>query len=99
MQVYWLHMLYAALSAIVFTMVRIVALGPLALRLHHVVTCVFHKANVSFPSQFLAYHTQLLIGNRKYSISPEEYVFGALAIYSDIMQIFLALLQIIGSSK
>lgn len=66
--IYWLHMLYAALSAIVFTM-------------------------------FLAYHTQLLIGNRKYSISPEEYVFGALAIYTDIIQIFLALLQIIGSSK
>uniref|UniRef100_A0A672G253 Protein lifeguard 3-like n=1 Tax=Salarias fasciatus TaxID=181472 RepID=A0A672G253_SALFA len=63
----WLHMLYAALGAIVFTL-------------------------------FLAYHTQLLIGNRKYSISPEEYVFAALSIYTDIIQIFLFLLQIIGAS-
>uniref|UniRef100_A0A3Q1HLB8 Transmembrane BAX inhibitor motif containing 1a n=1 Tax=Anabas testudineus TaxID=64144 RepID=A0A3Q1HLB8_ANATE len=63
----WLHMLYAALGAIVFTM-------------------------------FLAYHTQLLIGNRKHSISPEEYVFAALSIYVDIVQIFLFLLQIIGAS-
>uniref|UniRef100_A0A3Q3MIG0 Transmembrane BAX inhibitor motif containing 1a n=1 Tax=Labrus bergylta TaxID=56723 RepID=A0A3Q3MIG0_9LABR len=63
----WLHMLYAAIGAIAFTM-------------------------------FLAYHTQLLIGNRKHSISPEEYVFAALSIYVDIVQIFIFLLQIIGSS-
>ncbi|XP_057713318.1 protein lifeguard 3-like [Corythoichthys intestinalis] len=66
--IYWLHMLYAAIGAIAFTL-------------------------------FLAYDTQLLIGNRKYSISPEEYVFGALSLYVDIVQIFLFLLQIFGSSK
>jgi hypothetical protein len=38
----------------------------------------------------------LLIGNRKHSISPEEYVFGALSLYVDIVQIFLMLLQLIG---
>ncbi|XP_030637720.1 transmembrane BAX inhibitor motif containing 1a [Chanos chanos] len=64
----WLHMLYAAIGAIVFTL-------------------------------FLAYHTQLLIGNKKYSISPEEYVFGALTIYVDIIQIFLFILQLIGASS
>ncbi|KAM6918641.1 protein lifeguard 3-like [Xenentodon cancila] len=63
----WLHMLYAAIGAIVFTL-------------------------------FLAYHTQMLIGNRKHAISPEEYVFAALSIYLDIVQIFLFLLQIIGRS-
>ncbi|KAG9277630.1 protein lifeguard 3 [Astyanax mexicanus] len=64
----WLHMLYAAIGAIAFTL-------------------------------FLAYHTQLLIGNRKHSISPEEYVFAALSIYVDVIQIFLFLLQIIGASQ
>uniref|UniRef100_W5LXT7 Transmembrane BAX inhibitor motif containing 1 n=1 Tax=Lepisosteus oculatus TaxID=7918 RepID=W5LXT7_LEPOC len=64
----WLHMLYAAIGAIAYTL-------------------------------FLAYHTQLLIGNRKHSISPEEYVFGALSLYIDIVQIFLFLLQLIGSSR
>ncbi|KAK2857413.1 hypothetical protein Q7C36_005332 [Tachysurus vachellii] len=64
----WLHMLYAAIGAIVFTL-------------------------------FLAYHTQLLIGNRKHSINPEEYVFAALSIYVDVIQIFLFLLQIIGASQ
>ncbi|XP_067108661.1 protein lifeguard 3-like [Osmerus mordax] len=64
----WLHMVYASIGAIVYTL-------------------------------FLAYHTQLLIGNRKHSISPEEYVFAALSIYVDIIQIFLFLLQIIGASS
>ncbi|XP_060774635.1 transmembrane BAX inhibitor motif containing 1a [Neoarius graeffei] len=64
----WLHMLYAAIGAIVFTL-------------------------------FLAYHTQLLIGNRKHAINPEEYVFAALSIYVDVLQIFLFLLQIIGGSQ
>ncbi|KAF4080265.1 hypothetical protein AMELA_G00168380 [Ameiurus melas] len=64
----WLHMVYASIGAIVFTL-------------------------------FLAYHTQLLIGNRKHSINPEEYVFAALSIYVDVIQIFLFLLQIIGAAQ
>ncbi|KAG5833870.1 hypothetical protein ANANG_G00280490 [Anguilla anguilla] len=48
---------------------------------------------------FFALHTQLLIGNRKHSISPEEYVFAALSIYLDVVQIFLFLLQIISVSS
>ncbi|KAA0713240.1 Protein lifeguard 3 [Triplophysa tibetana] len=64
----WLHMLYAGIGAIAFTL-------------------------------FLAYHTQLLIGNRKHSIGPEEYVFAALSLYVDIIQIFLFLLQIIGFAE
>ncbi|XP_051562261.1 protein lifeguard 3-like [Myxocyprinus asiaticus] len=64
----WLHMLYAAIGAIAFTL-------------------------------FLAYHTQLLIGKGKHSIGPEEYVFAALSLYIDIVQIFILLLQIIGFSE
>lgn len=56
--------------------------------------------NTNVPTvQFLAYHTQLLIGNRKYSISEDEYVFAALSLYVDIIQIFLFLLQIIGAAR
>lgn len=56
--------------------------------------------NVNVPAvQFLAYHTQLLIGNRKYSISEDEYVFAALSLYVDIIQIFIFLLQIIGAAR
>ncbi|XP_061923480.1 protein lifeguard 3-like [Entelurus aequoreus] len=63
----WLHMLYAAIGAIVYTL-------------------------------FLVYNTQLLIGNRELAISPEEYVYGALSLYTDIVHIFLFTLQISGSA-
>ncbi|AWP12888.1 putative protein lifeguard 3-like [Scophthalmus maximus] len=62
----WLHMLYAAIGAIVYTL-------------------------------FLVYNTQLLIGNRELAISPEEYIYGALSLYVDIVHIFLFVLQVSGA--
>ncbi|XP_038277756.1 protein lifeguard 3-like isoform X1 [Dermochelys coriacea] len=61
----WVHMLFAAVVAIAFTL-------------------------------FLAYDTQVLVGTKEYDLSPEEYVFGALEIYVDIVYIFLFLLQFLG---
>lgn len=49
-----------------------------------------------FP-QFLAYDTQLVLGNRKHTISPEDYITGALQIYTDIIYIFTFVLQLVGS--
>ena len=46
--------------------------------------------------QFLAYDTQLVLGNRKHTISPEEYITGALQIYTDIVYIFTFVLQLMG---
>ncbi|XP_070771313.1 protein lifeguard 3-like [Enoplosus armatus] len=63
----WLHMLYAAIGAIVYTL-------------------------------FLVYNTQLLIGNREFAISPEEYIYGALSLYIDIVHIFLFILQVSGAA-
>ncbi|XP_047227385.1 protein lifeguard 3-like [Girardinichthys multiradiatus] len=63
----WLHMLYAAIGAIVYTL-------------------------------FLVYNTQLLIGNRELAISPEEYIYGALSLYVDIVHIFLFIIQVSGAA-
>ncbi|KAH0510652.1 Protein lifeguard 2 [Microtus ochrogaster] len=48
---------------------------------------------------FLAFDTQLLMGNRRHSLSPEEYIFGALNIYLDIIYIFTFFLQLFGTSR
>lgn len=51
-------------------------------------------------SLYLIYDTQLMLGGKhKYSISPEEYIFAALNLYLDIVNIFIYLLTIIGSSR
>lgn len=52
-----------------------------------------------FLLQFLAFDTQLLMGNKRYAISPEEYVFATLNIYLDIIYIFSFFLQIFGTKR
>lgn len=63
-----LHIVYAALGALLFT-------------------C------------FLAVDTQMLLGNKELALSPEEYVFAALNLYTDIINIFLYVLSILGRSR
>ncbi|NWI91110.1 LFG2 protein, partial [Pitta sordida] len=50
-------------------------------------------------SLFLALDTQMLMGSRRYSLNPEEFIFGALNIYLDIVYIFSFFLQLWGSSQ
>ncbi|PFX18983.1 Protein lifeguard 1 [Stylophora pistillata] len=45
---------------------------------------------------FLAYDVQLVMGGKKYELSPEEYIFASLILYMDIIRIFLLLLAIFG---
>lgn len=49
---------------------------------------------------YLIYDTQMMMGGEhKYSISPEEYIFAALNLYMDIINIFMYLLTIIGIAR
>lgn len=48
---------------------------------------------------FLAVDTQMILGNKQLALSPEEYVFAALNLYTDIINIFLYILAIIGKAK
>lgn len=51
-------------------------------------------------SLYLIYDTQMMMGGKhKYSISPEEYIFAALNLYLDIINIFIYILSIIGASR
>jgi len=41
----------------------------------------------------------MLGGKHKYSLSPEEYVFAALSLYLDIINMFLYILSIVGAAR
>ena len=49
-------------------------------------------------SAFLAYDTKLIVGGKhsKYQMNEKDYVFGAMTIYSDIINIFIYLLRFLG---
>jgi len=51
-------------------------------------------------SLYIVFDTQIMLGGtHKYSISPEEHIFAALNLYLDIVQLFMFLLQIVGSAR
>ena len=48
---------------------------------------------------FLKSLPQMMMGGHKFAISPEEYVFAAIAIYLDILNLFLRILRIMSLAK
>jgi len=51
-------------------------------------------------SMYIVFDTQLMMGGKhKYSLSPEEYIFAALNLYLDIINLFLYILRIIGAAR
>uniref|UniRef100_A0A1L8DK42 Putative n-methyl-d-aspartate receptor glutamate-binding subunit n=1 Tax=Nyssomyia neivai TaxID=330878 RepID=A0A1L8DK42_9DIPT len=63
-------------------------------------TLIYASLGALIFSVYLIYDTQLMMGGKhKYSISPEEYIFAALNLYLDIVNIFMYILAIIGASR
>lgn len=65
-----------------------------------IMTLVYAALGALIFSLYLIYDTQMMIGGKhKYSISPEEYIFAALSLYLDVVNIFIYILTIIGASR
>lgn len=60
--------------------------------------CVF---GTSLFSMYLAYHTRLIVSGKhsKYRLNDKDYVFGAVLLYNDIINIFLYLLRILAADE
>ncbi|VDL18883.1 unnamed protein product [Hymenolepis diminuta] len=46
---------------------------------------------------YLAFDTQMIMGGRKHEISPEEYIYGSMQLYFDIVNLFLIFLSLTGA--
>ncbi|XP_077290197.1 protein lifeguard 2-like [Arctopsyche grandis] len=65
-----------------------------------IITLAYASFGALLFSFYLVYDTQLMMGGKhKYSISPEEYIFAALNLYLDVINIFTYILMIIGVSR
>jgi len=58
---------------------------------HFLLAC----AGAAVFSMYIIYDLQMIMGDRKLNISPEEYIFAALNLYVDIIRIFMELLKIL----
>ncbi|XP_064205126.1 glutamate receptor, ionotropic, N-methyl D-aspartate-associated protein 1a (glutamate binding) [Anguilla rostrata] len=66
---------------------------------HRILHIVYASLGALLFTCFLAVDTQLLLGNKKLALSPEEYIFAALNLYTDIINIFLFILAIVGRAR
>ncbi|XP_052093072.1 protein lifeguard 2-like [Mytilus californianus] len=64
-----------------------------------IMDCVYGGLAALVFSLFLVYDTQMVVGGKKHELSPEEYVYGALQLYIDIVYLFLILLACFGKSN
>eukprot|EP00200_Dunaliella_tertiolecta_P017200 CAMPEP_0202409954 /NCGR_PEP_ID=MMETSP1128-20130828/18084_1 /ASSEMBLY_ACC=CAM_ASM_000463 /TAXON_ID=3047 /ORGANISM="Dunaliella tertiolecta, Strain CCMP1320" /LENGTH=239 /DNA_ID=CAMNT_0049015389 /DNA_START=61 /DNA_END=780 /DNA_ORIENTATION=+ len=86
--------LYSMLLSLVFGMFLNLFLGVPAMSLF------LSMGGAALFSVYLIYDVQMLMGGtHKFSLSPDEYIFGAIAIYLDIINLFLHILRILGSNR
>ena len=73
-------------------------LNPIQIKdIYSMLCCINKHVNCL---QYIVFDTQMMLGGKhKYSVSPEEYIFAALNLYLDIVNLFLFLLSIIGSAR
>ncbi|KAJ8969715.1 hypothetical protein NQ314_001629 [Rhamnusium bicolor] len=93
---------FTMMGGILFVAVIILFIfGIVAIFVHNkIVQLVYASLGALIFSVYLVYDTQLMLGGKhKYSISPEEYIFAALNLYIDIINIFMYILSIIGTSR
>lgn len=65
-----------------------------------ILSIVYAACGALLFSAYLVYDTQLMIGGRyKVALSPEEYVFAALSLYVDVVEIFLMVLRLVGYAR
>ncbi|XP_055311041.1 protein lifeguard 1-like [Sitodiplosis mosellana] len=67
---------------------------------NHVAELVFSSIGALLFCAYLIHDTQLIMGgNHKFSMSPEEYILGAITLFLDIINIFLYILRILGAAS
>ncbi|XP_043196653.1 protein lifeguard 1-like [Amphibalanus amphitrite] len=65
-----------------------------------VISLVYASLGALLFSVYLVVDTQMMMGGKhKYTISPEEYIFAALNLYLDIINLFLYILQIVAAAN
>jgi len=61
-------------------------------KLLHIIFCI---AGIILLGFYLIYDTQLIIGNKSYCVEMDDYILGSFMLYTDIVSIFLYILQLL----
>lgn len=84
-----------ALAGIVVVIFGLVVMIVTIITYSPILWLVYSGIIVAMFSVFLLYDLQCILGGRREEMSPEEYIYGALTIYVDVVMIFMYMLQLI----
>jgi FtsH-binding integral membrane protein len=93
---------FTMMSGLLFVaLIGLLLFGLFAAIFHNrVLDIVYASIGAVIFGLFIVFDTQLLLGGKhKYSISQEEYIFAALNLYVDIVQLFLMMLTLVNSAR
>lgn len=84
-------------GGVLFTLLYVFIFGAIINMFFHVkmMNLIISVCGAFLFSAYIIFDIQLLMGGHKLEISPDEYVFAALNLYLDIINLFLYLLQIL----
>lgn len=62
---------------------------------------LYSLVGASLFSFYLAYHTKLIVAGKhaKYQMNEKDYVYGAMTLYNDIINLFIYTLRLIGEDR
>lgn len=83
------------LAGIVVMIFGIVVLIVTIITYSPILWLIYSGVIVALFSVFLLYDLQCILGGRREEMSPEEYIYGALTVYVDIVMIFMYMLELI----
>ena len=65
------------------------------------VNMVYCAIGVLIFSMYVVYDTQLIVGgkHKKFQFSVDDYIFAALALYLDVINLFLYILALLGNNR
>ena len=82
-----------------FLILLIISIVAIFVR-NKILSIVYASIGAFLFSCYIIFDTQLMMGGKhKYALDPEEYIFAALNLYLDVINLFMFILNIIGSSR
>lgn len=93
---------FTMMGGILFVaLIILICFGFLMIFFHNrVLSIIYASLGALIFAVYLVYDTQIMMGGGKmYSISPEEYIFAALNLYLDIVNLFLYILQLVAAAR
>lgn len=83
----------------IFGMIMLVSGIFLIFTSNPILHIIYSAVGVCFYGIYLIYDTQLIMGNKKHSLSVDDYILGAILIYLDIIMIFLYLIKLLDALR